>query len=334
MRNLASIQRILAIDPIPEADAIEVATILGWKVVVRKEEFQVGDLCVYCEIDSLLPEREEFEFLRKSKFRIKTVRLRGQLSQGICFSLNILPPGLQAYGKEGQNVTDILDVKKYEPPVPVCLRGQVKGLFPGFLRKTDETRIQSAIGLLEELRGREVYITVKVDGTSGTFSFHEGEFDVCSRNMSLKETEGNIFWRMFHKYKLGDILRSYGRDIAIQGEVAGPGIQKNRLGLDEHELFVFDAYDIVGGRYFDGLELRDFCTANNLQRVPMLDEGVTLNPDLTLEELLKMAEGKYDSGHYREGIVIRPMVETYSRALNSRMSCKVVNNTYLLKGGD
>lgn len=119
MRKLASIQRILALDKIENADAIAKATVLGWQLVVKKDEFQVGDLCVYCEIDSLMPEREEFEFLKPRGMRIKTVRLRGQICQGICFPLSILPLGVEI--TEGLDVTEILGITKYEPPIPANL---------------------------------------------------------------------------------------------------------------------------------------------------------------------------------------------------------------------
>ena len=156
--RLASIQTVNAVEPIPNADAIEKIRVLGWWVVVKKGEHRPGDKLVYCEIDSLLPERPEFEFLRREQlqagpdrrrpaqtilpagFRIKTVKLRGQVSQGICFPLSILPPG--APTEEGADVTDLLGVLKWEPPLPVGMGGKVKGQFPGFLPKTDETRVQ------------------------------------------------------------------------------------------------------------------------------------------------------------------------------------------------
>ncbi|MDB5308575.1 MAG: ligase, partial [Gemmataceae bacterium] len=146
MRKLASIQVVNAVEPIPNADAIERVRVLGWWVVGKKGDFEKGDQVVYCEIDSLLPERPEFEFLRTSSFkpaqtdaagatiqptgfRIKTVKLRGQVSQGICFPLSVLPPG--APTGEGEDVTDWLGVRKWEPPVPVGMGGKVKGGFPG-----------------------------------------------------------------------------------------------------------------------------------------------------------------------------------------------------------
>ena len=169
MRKLASIQTVNALEPILNADAIERMRILGWWVVVKKGEFRPGDKVVYCEIDSLLPERPEFEFLRASSFKlaqtdasgatvlpagfhIKTVKLRRQVSQGICFPLSILPEG--ATLDEGADVTEQLGVRKWEPPVPVGMGGRVKGGFPGFLPKTDETRVQVLEPVLERHRGK------------------------------------------------------------------------------------------------------------------------------------------------------------------------------------
>jgi RNA ligase (TIGR02306 family) len=199
MRKLASIQMVNAIEPIPNADAIEKIRVLGWWVVVKKGEHQPGDKIVYCEIDSLLPERPEFEFLRPSSFkpaqtdtttgdvilppgfRIKTVRLRGQVSQGICFPISILPPC--APTDAGADVTDLLGVLKWEPPLPVGMGGKVKGQFPGFLSKTDETRVQVLEPVLHRHRGKTFYVTEKLDGTSFTAFLRQGEFGICSRNL-------------------------------------------------------------------------------------------------------------------------------------------------------
>jgi len=330
MRKLASVQRIKEISMIKGADSIEVASILGWKVVVKKSEFKVGDLVVYCEIDSVLPEgRPEFEFLRNKKFRIKTIKLRNQVSQGIAFPLNILPKNEY---KEGEDVTDIIGVTKYEVPIPACLSGEVKGSFPGYVYKTDETRIQAEPNLIEEFKGRKVYISQKIDGTSGTFCNFDDEIDVCSRNLSLIEKEDNTFWKLFHKYEMKKIFESVG-NFAIQGEVAGPGIQKNRLCLKDHELFVFNIFNIDKSKYLDFKDMIDFCKKWNLTHVPILESDIEFN--YTLDELLKLAQGKYEgTKNDAEGIVIRPIIETYSKTLNSRLSVKVINNKFLLKNGE
>jgi RNA ligase (TIGR02306 family) len=219
-RKLASIQKVREIVPIEGADAIEIAVINSWRVVTKKNEFKEGDLCVYFEIDSFLPIEKEFEFLRKSSFkkmgdqegfRLKTIRLRGQVSQGLCLPLSILENedemkigiSKQPWGdqlqlgpydnaiiiEEGSDVTDYLGVIKYDPPVPAQLAGKVKGYFPSFLRKTDEERVQNLTKEYEGWKGQAFYVTEKLDGSSATFYFKDGVFGVCSRNLELAEPE-------------------------------------------------------------------------------------------------------------------------------------------------
>lgn len=160
MRNLASIQRISSIEPIEGADKIELAYILGWHCVVNKNVFKEGDLCVYYEIDSFLPIKEEYEFLRSSSYRnndfigegfkIKTMKFRGQISQGLALPI---PDGIT--GEVGTDLTEKLGVKKWEIPEQVSNNGIIIGDRPEFIIKTDETRIQSCPELLEEFRGLE-----------------------------------------------------------------------------------------------------------------------------------------------------------------------------------
>ena len=325
-RKLASIQKVLDIQPISGADKIECVSVLGWKIVAQKGIHIPGQLVVYIEIDSVLPERPEFLFLKDRKFRIKTIKLRGQISQGICFPLAILPEGTQV--EEGLDVTDILGVSKYEIPIPPQLRGLIKGSFPGYLRKTDEPRIQSFPEVLNEIKEKYVYITEKVDGTSVTFSHKDGETEVCSRNLSLKETEDNLYWKIFRKYNIEKILKELG-NFAIQGEIAGPGIQKNPLGLQEHQLFIFNVYDINRHCYENFFSFNEICNRYNLPKVKILWKDVKFV--WSIENLLEMARGTYESNKPREGIVIRPMLELYSSTLKDRLSFKVINNDYLLK---
>jgi len=327
MSKSASIQKILDIQPIANADAIEVATILGWKVVIKKDSFKVGDMCVYCEIDTVCPEKPEFEFLRDKKFRIRTCRLRGQISQGICFPMSILPEGSYV---EGQDVSELVGIIHYEKPIPLNMSGLIKGSFPSYVPKTDEIMIQSDPSLIEELRNKDCYISLKINGTSATFSIFNGEIDVCSRNISLKESEGNIYWKMFKENDIEGILGRCGKNIAIQGEIAGPGIQENMLQLEKHKLFVFNVYDIDKAEYLGYSEFIEFCEKNNLTTVPIICNDLIF--DLTLDQLLIMAKGFYpDTKNHREGIVIRPLMETYSNVLGGRLSVKVLNNDYLEK---
>jgi len=204
MRKLATIQKIKSLEPIPDADKIEKATVLGWQLVVKKGEFKVGDYCVYCEIDSVLPERPEFEFLRPRKFRIRTVKMRGQVSQGIAFPISSIKELQGVEIKEGMDVTDLI---------------KVKGGFPGFIPKTDEMRIQSVPDVLTrpENKGKRCYITEKVDGTSATYYIRDGQFGVCSRNLELLETEDNIHWMVARQHDIEAKLRKLNRNMAVQG---------------------------------------------------------------------------------------------------------------------
>ena len=341
MNNLATIQKIREILSHNNADALEIAKVLGWQVVVKKGEFKAGNLCVYVCIDSVVPETPEFEFLRNKHFRIKPIRLRGEESAGICFPLSILgdkvprkpctdlsPDGPHFYlVNEGDDVTNLLHVTHYEKPIPAELAGQAVGMFPSFLIITDEDNLRTYPDALPELWGHPYYITHKDDGCSGTFFINAGEFGVCSRRIHLKESEGNGFWRMARKYDLANILmKEFGDEAwAIQGEVCGPGIQDNHVGLTELELHVFNLFDIKARSYANYNKLVEFCKKYNLVRVTdIIGEGAAFG--FNIEELVKLAsEQKYPNGCPAEGIVIRPQEGFTSTVLKKWWSGKVLN---------
>jgi RNA ligase (TIGR02306 family) len=300
---------------------------------------------VYVVIDTVLPEKPEFEFLRNKNFRIKPIRLRGEESAGICFPLTVLPhynPATGAYPYdvpsiglphdplplvEGTDVTTDIGVIHYEKPIPAELAGQAKGMLPGFIIMTDELNLRTYPDALPELWGRPYYITRKDDGCSGTFYLNGGEFGVCSRRIDLKESETNGFWRMARKYDLEKALRAeFGEQPwAIQGEVCGPGIQDNHIGLTELELHVFNLFDIKTRTYASYANLVAFCKKYNLTMVTVLHEGTAFGNNV--EELVKMAsEQKYPNGYPAEGIVIRPNEPFTSPVLKNRAwSGKVLN---------
>lgn len=340
-KGLATIQVIESLEPIEKADKIETANLVGmsWAIVVKKGEFKPSDKVIYVGIDSILPEDKPWcDFMRERHFRVKTIKLRGQISQGIIFPCSILLDS----GNEGSelsvgtDVTAALNVKKYSKDLPVSLRGDIAGCFPSFVPKTDEERIQNCSAILAELSDIPVYITVKCDGTSATFVHRstkawEPEFSVCSRNWSIKDAETSVYWNISRKYNIQQGLAALGRDLALQGEIVGDGIQDNPMGLSDHKYLVFSAYDIARGCYVDFEDLINICTALRLEMVPVL-EPVTYITGKTVEDLLEMAKGNYDRTNTpREGIVIRPLKETYSHLLRGRLSFKVVNNDYLLK---
>jgi RNA ligase (TIGR02306 family) len=334
-RKLVSIQTVESIAPIEGADQIVAARVMGWTVVVKKGEFSPGDRCVFFEIDSVLPDGPAWaEFMRPRGFRVKTLKLRGVLSQGLALPVHILGGDVPEVGTD---VRDRLGVTKYEPVLPDAR--EVAGPFPGEVPKTDEIRLQSALGVLDEIRGRAFYVSTKCDGSSATFFRPQdgGSLVACSRNWALKPG-GNPVWRMAEALRLSEVLPP---GVAVQGELCGPGIQKNRLGLSKIELFVFSVYDARpgAGRFLDYGDFISFCAERGLQTVPIeqvIEGEAAASFEHSLDRWLERARGTYAGTKSRkEGIVVRPLVEAPSAALGgSRLSFKVINNDYLLKDED
>jgi RNA ligase (TIGR02306 family) len=345
MRKLASIQKIKEILPIEGADAIELAIVNGWKVVVAKNVgHKVDDKVVYCEIDSFLPIEPEFEFLRKSSykkmgeeegFRLKTIKLRGQVSQGLILPLKEAMEvagrreGIQHLGiwEEGDDVTELLGILKYEPPIPADLAGKVKGQFPGFIPKTDEERIQNLTEEFEEWKNlpeNSFYVTEKLDGSSATYYYKDGEFGVCSRNLELLETEGNTFWKVAREMNLEEKLAALGKNVSVQGELIGEGIQGNPYKIKGQTVKFFNAFDIDSHEYFNLPMFRILIEETlELETVPILHLNFTLLK--SIEDILQMAEGKsfLNEKTEREGLVIRSHDRT--------ISFKAISNKFLLK---
>ena len=334
-RKLATIRQIDNIQPIEGADMIELATVGGWKVVVAKDvNHKVGDLVVYCEVDSFLPIEPEFEFLRKSSykkmadgnegFRLKTIKLRGQISQGLIVPLDVLlKRGVSSDDVyEGLDVTGMLNIVKYEPPVPAQLAGLVKGNFPSFLKKTDEERIQNLTREFEEYKNEVFYVTEKLDGSSVTYYVKDGVFGVCSRNLDLLEDENNSMWKFAIESGLRDRLVGLGKNIAVQGEIIGEGIQGNPYKRIGQTVRIFNGFDIDKYDYLSLSELIELVKVLEVRTVPILDLDFTL-PD-TIDELLSYADSKsvLNEKFDREGVVIR--------SHDRKISFKAISNKFLL----
>lgn len=336
-RELATIQRIEEVQPIKGADFIEKVRVKGWWVVTRKGDFKVGNLCVYHEIDSLLPSSNPayYFFARGLKekvmhidgeeykgYRLKTVKLRGQISQGLALPIEILE-NWSVFGI-GMDVSEVLGIVKYEPPIPADLSGTVKGVFPHYIPKTDEERVQNLSELIARDQGKSFYVTEKLDGASATYFTFDGEFRVCSRNWELDFvglSERNTFKKIADRENLRErIPEGY----AVQGEIIGEGIQGNPLKLTGQDFFIYNVYDIANSRYLNFEEFNRFCNTFNLKTVPIIMVDMELHFDVP--KLLEMADGiSALSQNPREGIVFRPMVGT-----TQRYSFKAISNEYLL----
>ncbi len=325
--NLATVRRILKVDPIQGADSIEVATVGGYKTVVKKGSFAEGDLCVFIEIDTILPDAP-WNFL-KPGHRLKTCRLRGQVSQGLALSTSLVAP---ASRHEGVDVTEELKVTKYVSAEPDgTLAGQIKGSFPNHvISKTDERNAQSDLSLFHEIVAGPHVVTVKYDGSSMTvWNDDMVGLRVCSRNLELKEDDNNAFWRMARR------LPKLPTGLVFQGELCGPGIQKNPLTLPESRLFVFNVKVIdpshteMQNAGWDGYlphhHIQRICDSLGLEHVASVDsiEPPSLDAYLALTDSLT-----YPNGRPAEGIVIRPTKPTYDSRSGRLQSVKVLSARY------
>lgn len=344
MRKLASIQRIWKIEPIEGADRIELAYVLGWQCVVNKGQFKPMDTAVYFEIDSFLPIRDEFEFMRSSSyrktdvmgegFRLRTMKFRGQFSQGLLLPISAFPEIPEDIAL-GVDVTEILRVKKWEIEEKVTTGGTVIGNLPLDVPHTDETRVQAEPDLIEDFAGLEYYISTKMDGSSHSVSIDEEGFHVTGHNYEYKDDGKSAFYELVKRDGIEEKVRKYYEEnglhlLTIQGELCAPGIQKNRLKLSRPEWYVFTIR--LDGKRLGLKKMQEICESLNLQMVPIEEIGVDLPSKYpTVEALLERADGDYPKGGKKEGIVIRPTEPVFNERISGALSMKVVSNKYLLK---
>lgn len=335
MRKMATIRKIDDIGPIPGADAIEVATVGGWKVVVKKGEYQPGDMAVYCEIDSWIPtelapfltkgkEPREFEGVKGE--RLKTIKLRGQLSQGLLLPLQPTCANIESELFEGLDVSFPLNIRKWEMAVPAQLAGQVKGNFPTEIPKTDQERVQNLVSEIDAAiaAGLEFEATEKLEGSSMTCYQIRGEFGVCSRNLDLKRDENNSFWATAIADDIEAKMKAIDEywDFAIQGELIGPGIQGNIYKLSKPEFRVFDVYNIQTGEYLKPAARLALIASMGLKHVPVITTNTRIEGPV--DSVLKYAEGSsaLNHGQEREGVVFKQV--------DGGMTFKAISNKYLL----
>ena len=333
-RKMASIRKIDNIEPIEGADKIEVAVFGGWKVVVNKGLYQPNDLVVFCEIDSWVPNsiapfltqewKEPREYKGVKGERLRTKKLRGVISQGLVLPLEVLS-NVDSLLMEGLDVSLPLGIQKWEPPEEFR-SADAKGLFPSFLRKTDQERIQNIRQEVEDSYqiGKFFEVTEKLDGSSMTVFYLDGNVGVCSRNLELKEDENNTFWKTAKSSGAIEALTQNAKNIALQGELVGPGIQGNSYGLAEHEYYIYDVFDIDNQEYLLPYNADLVAKSLGLKYVPVIAEAQVLTTS-DISAILKGAEGKssLNSKTEREGLVFKCSTEDFS--------FKAISNKWLLK---
>lgn len=371
-RALVTIRLIRDIVPIEGADAIECAVVDGWQCVVKKGEFTAGDLCMYHEIDSILPAGVQcYEFLvtkqgreyeRGRGARLRTIKLRGQIAQGLALPLLLsMNPSNFAVGED---ITDLMGVYKYEAPVQASLQGQGRGNYPSWLPKTDQERVENCFASLftgdfeyqhtipetgqvitktrDRLTDDDVFVCEeKLEGSSMTiYKDRDGNLGVTSRTVDLKlEQQGNSF---VDAAKASGILEALGQvdtstgGIAIRGELIGLGIQGNIYKLKSTEFHVFDVYSEQQMDYvpfksrnlFLGV-LEEFLPTYSkaIKKVPYL--GLFGPGKMTVEEVVAFADGESALAKTkREGVVFKSAAPlTRHKRL---VTFKAVSRSYLL----
>ena len=333
-RKLASIQIVSNISSIPDADSIDVATVNSWKLVVKKDEMTVGCKAIYCEIDSLLPICPDFEFLRASSykemgdiagFRLRTKKMRGQISQGLLLPLSFLNGKIDNYQDlpVGTDVTEALGIIKYEKPIPPELVGKMRAGFPSRIPSTTLERIQNIPSeQYAALKEQPFFEEEKLNGYSTTYYFMDNLFSTCTRDVDLLETEGNPYWAFARENDLENKMKSVGYNIALQAEFIGEGIMKNPYKLKGKTARFFKAFNIDEYRFLNYTEFTNLIASFGLQTVPMKEHFAL---PATIDELLLIADGKSElnPNARREGSVI------YSHDMT--VSFKVISNQTLLK---
>lgn len=353
MRKLVSIREIKSISPIEGADRIEVVQIDGWQVVAQKGIHSVGDVVVYFEIDSFLPQSDSrYESFMKFGTRtfdgvvghkVKTVRLKGVYSQGIIMPLKEFPEIVDP--QFDTDYSELLGIAKWEMFEGTGYQGDAKGNFPWFIPKTDQERIQNLYGKLSQTHVDKEFVgTLKMDGSSITvFYVNRGDdtpFGLCSRKLELKipdvvgkdigedfdvSQEGkffqgawnsDLFWKVLHLHKI------YGGYYAIQGELVGAGIQGNFEKFDKYQVFAYNIFDIEKQEYVDYETFKAMCEEVGIEICPEIypAQKVLQKP---IKEILEMADGKGLKAAHREGLVFKQ--------LDGTCQFKVISNTYLEK---
>jgi len=365
-RKLAHIEYISALSSIDGADKIEVALVLGWQCVVKKGEFSVGDKVVYVEVDSVMPERKEYEFLKDRKYRVRTIKLRGQISQGLVLPISSLPPKDYSIG---QDVTDILGITKYLSPSErdelnqesrikneknklkkfmlryswfrrLFMSRKQKMGFPYWVSKTDEFRIQGNPSIISQFADRTVYVTEKIDYQSVTFTGKllprfEGLLGkilpkkyvfVVCSRNFTVSDKNSLYWRIAKKYNIEQILRE-NPTLTIQGEQGDTKIQGNKYGIKEPRFWVFNIIDHEKNYHFDCNEIFNFCYKNGLEMVPVVTITKLSAIGSNVQELVEYSKDNSVLADIpREGIVVR-CIDDGKKVL----SFKVINPEFMLK---
>lgn len=367
-RQLASIQIVESKSAIENADKIEVVTILGWQCVTKKDEFKVGEKVVYCEVDSVMPELPEYEFLRERKFRIRTIKLRGQVSQGL-----VLPvPDKYKMKDVGFDMTEAMAITKYLTPTErdeieqtekrmalqknklkkfmmryswfrkLFLTRTKKSGFPYWVQKTDEERIQNIKHVLQQFAEYECYVTEKIDYQSVTFTgqmvpkyggllgklLKVKKYQFVVCSRNLTNNDKNSLYWRIAKKYDIEKILKENPDLTIQGEQGDTKVQGNKYGITDIQLWVFNIFNHKTGYFFDYSEMDRFCEKYNLTTVPLVEVGLLKDIATDVVQMVEYSKGKSD---VNSNVHREGVVVRIVRNGQKLLSFKAINPDFLLK---
>ena len=267
-------------------------------------------------------------------FKLRTMRFRGQISQGLLLPVSQFPE-IPSTVEVGDDVTELLGVRKWEIEERATTGGTVIGNLPYDIPHTDETRVQENPELIDAFAGLEYYISTKMDGSSHSIGVDENGFHVTGHNYEYKDDGASSFYNLVKERKYQERVEALVKDLGlrtltIQGELCAPGIQRNRLRLAKPEWYVFTIRE--NGKRVGLKRMLEFCKMLDFVHVPIEEVDVDLPSKYpTVKTLLERADGDYPNGGKKEGIVIRPTEPVFCPLISASLSMKVVSNKYLLK---
>ena len=331
---IVDVTPVLEILPHDNADTLEILKIKGWYCISTKGVHKVGDSVVYFPVDTLLPIKlaehlNVWNYLSNKTEeygRIKTVKLRGEYSQGLVIAeQNIIDYIHTEYSNqkiaEGMaNIVEILELKKWDPPIKIQMRGNGRNQHPDFHRYTDIENYNNYPNVIQI--GEEVIITEKLHGTNFRVANIDGEIHVGSHNVNLKEDPDNLYWKC---YLASDIKNILYPGMMVYGEIYGLGVQKKtHYGEPVPTIRVFDITQ--NGKYEDWDFVETICHQNNIPLVPILYKGPWS------EDLTELRNGNSTlADHIREGVVVKTTIERYERKTH-RAIVKLISEKFALKG--
>lgn len=340
-KRQATIERVASIKPVIGADRIECATVLGWETVVPKGEMKAGDLVVWHNPDTICDSTNPvYQMLAGRKFRLGIAKIRGQISQGLALPVAAFEKQLAGLDiTSGLDVTKEIGIKHDIKPTIGFSNGASLREWPSFIRKTDQPNLRSNPDALAELKSavHGCIGTLKLDGTSATYYANRGVFGMCSRNRELvflDATDECIYKLLCDKLgikeKLLDFCQREKRSLAIQGEICGPGLNGNHLGLGEPDFWLFHVWDCEKRACLDWSECVRIASVLGLKTVPVVLPS--LPQEMSMADLIAFANAlNYPNKAPAEGIVVFPIAETESAALETRLSVKVISERFGLR---